>query len=196
MSKQKTLLYTESCNRTSDCNIDNKNRKKKCVKLRSPNMDRFVREKNKPINFYNLCVSKNNKGCCLENPSRFLFKEIKPKSKSGRVVTQFVTPNYNNTGEEAFFEGKYFLNNTKRASTVKERQEKYTNCGWNNLTYKKCPEKYPVCAKKRRQFSKKKQSENYNRYCISNGRKNRTSGCCISKKYNRLTWKKISGKKK
>ena len=71
------------------------------------------------------------------------------------------------------------------------------------MNYKKCQdEKYPICAKKRRSFSKKKKSSDrldskkYNEYCIPNGKTKRNTGCCISKKHNRLTWKQITEKGK
>lgn len=80
---------------------------------------------------------------------------------------------------------------------------KYNKCGWEtHLNYKKCQdEKYPICAKKRRSFSKRKKSSDgfdskkYNEYCIPNGKTKRNTGCCISKKHNRLTWKQIPNKK-
>lgn len=79
---------------------------------------------------------------------------------------------------------------------------KYDECGWKNTKYKSCEgKKYPVCAKRRRTFSKRKKSSDgldskkYNEYCIPNGKTKRNTGCCISKKHNRLTWKQIPNKK-
>ena len=161
---------------------------KKCVKLRK-GIGKFYRgKKRKEAGFKEHCMNKDRDyGCCLKNPSKLFFKEVKRKGMPTR------------TRSSGSIRSK---SGSENSETLSDQSGKYKGCGWTDgpisPVFEECQdEKYPVCAKRRRSFSKKKKSSDgldakkYNKNCLPNGRKKRTTGCCISKKHNRLTWKKI-----